>query len=257
MKSIEDSRLFFALRSLILEEAVFRNIWVALVLAGPGFAGSVEFNRDIRPIFSDKCYTCHGPDKSNRKTKVRFDIEAGAAGVIVPGDPQKSELVRRVTAENKAVRMPPVYSGVTLTDREIGLIRDWVAQGAVWEKHWSFIPPKRPELPKVARPAWIRNPIDAFVLARLDREGLAPSPEAERAILIRRVSLDLTGIPPTPAEVDAFERDGDYEKVVDRLLASPRYGERMAARWLDAARYADTNGIRPTASAACGAGAIG
>src|SRR5579864_9352836 len=224
--------------------------WIALALAWPGLAGTVEFNRDIRPIFSDKCYTCHGPDKGNRKTKLRFDTEAGAKAdlgghfAIVPGDLEKSELVRRITAENKAMRMPPVYSGATLSDREIGLIRDWVAQGAKWEKHWSFIPPKRPEIPKVSNPNWVRNPIDAFVLERLDREGLGPSPEAERAILIRRVSLDLTGIPPTPAEVEAFERDGDYEKVVDRLLASPRYGERMAVPWLDAARYADTNGYQ-------------
>jgi Protein of unknown function (DUF1553)/Protein of unknown function (DUF1549)/Concanavalin A-like lectin/glucanases superfamily/Planctomycete cytochrome C len=224
--------------------------WVALALAWPGLAATVEFNRDIRPILSDKCYTCHGPDKANRKSKLRFDNEAGAMAdlgghfAIVPGDPAKSEMIRRITSENKALRMPPVYSGATLSDREIGLIRDWISQGAKWEKHWSFIPPKRPELPRVSKPEWVRNPIDAFVLARLDREGLAPSPEAERAILIRRVSLDLTGIPPTPAEVDAFVRDGNYEKLVDRLLASPRYGERMAARWLDAARYADTNGYQ-------------
>jgi hypothetical protein len=229
---------------------MIRTSWIALALAWPGCAGTVEFNRDIRPIFSDKCYTCHGPDKGNRKSKLRFDTEAGAKAdlgghfAIVPGDPSKSELVRRITSENKAMRMPPVYSGATLSDREIGLIRDWVAQGGKWEKHWSFIPPKRSELPNVSNPKWVRNPIDAFVLAKLEREALAPSPEAERAILIRRVSLDLTGIPPTPAEVDAFVRDGDYAKVVDRLLASPRYGERMAAPWLDAARYADTNGYQ-------------
>jgi hypothetical protein len=224
--------------------------WITFALAWPGLAGTVEFNRDIRPIFSDKCYTCHGPDKANRKSKLRFDTEAGAMAdlgghfAIVPANPEKSELVRRITSENKAMRMPPVYSGATLSDREIGLIRDWVAQGAKWEKHWSFIPPKRPAPPRVSKPDWVRNPIDGFVLERLDREGLAPSSEAERAILIRRVSLDLTGIPPTPEEVDAFVRDGDYEKVVDRLLASPRYGERMAAPWLDAARYADTNGYQ-------------
>jgi hypothetical protein len=227
-----------------------RPSWIAVALVWPGVAATVEFNRDIRPIFSDKCYTCHGPDKANRKSKLRFDTEAGATAdlgghfAIVAGDPVKSELVRRITADNKALRMPPVYSGVKLTDREIELIRQWVAQGAVWEKHWSFIPPKRRETPQVSKPQWVHNPIDAFVMERLDREGLAPSAEADRAILIRRVTLDLTGIPPTPAEVDAFVRDGDYEKVVDRLLASPRYGERMAARWLDAARYADTNGYQ-------------
>src|SRR5579864_4954855 len=145
--------------------------FIALVVFGARFASAeeptVEFNRDIRPIFSDKCYTCHGPDKSNRKSKLRFDTEAGAKAdlgghfAIVPGDLEKSELVRRITAENKAMRMPPVYSGATLSDREIGLIRDWVAQGAKWEKHWSFIPPKRPEIPKVSNPNWVRNPIDA------------------------------------------------------------------------------------------------
>jgi hypothetical protein len=224
--------------------------WIAFALAWPCVAATVEFNRDIRPIFSDKCYTCHGPDKTKRTSKLRFDTESGAMAdlgghfAIVAGDPGKSELVRRITAENKALRMPPVYSGVTLSSREIELIREWIAQGAVWEKHWSFIPPKRREPPQVSKPGWVRNPIDAFILARLDREGLAPSPEAERAIQIRRVTLDLTGIPPTLAEVDAFVRDGDYEKAVDRLLQSPRYGERMAARWLDAARYADTNGYQ-------------
>src|SRR5882672_5772106 len=186
-----------------------RLSWIAFALALPALAGTVEFNRDIRPILSDKCYTCHGPDKGNRKSKLRFDNEAdakvdlGGHFAIVPGDPGKSEMVRRITAENKALRMPPVYSGIKLTDREIGLIRDWIDQGAVWEKHWSFIPPKRREAPQVSKPKWVRNPVDAFVLARLDREGLAPSPEAEPALLIRRVTLDLTGIPPTPAEVDA------------------------------------------------------
>ncbi len=229
---------------------MIKKSWIAFLLTWPGLAATVEFNRDIRPILSDKCYTCHGPDKANRKSLLRFDNEAGAMAdlgghfAIVPGDPAKSEMVRRITAENKALRMPPVYSGVKLSDREIELIRDWIAQGAKWEKHWSFIPPKRPELPQVSDSKWVRNPIDAFVLARLDREGLKPSPEAERAVLLRRVALDLTGIPPTPAEVDAFVRDGDYEKQVDRLLASPRYGERMASRWLDAARYADTNGYQ-------------
>ncbi|HTM48939.1 MAG TPA: DUF1553 domain-containing protein [Bryobacteraceae bacterium] len=227
-----------------------RLSWISLALLWPAAAATVEFNRDIRPLLSDKCYTCHGPDKNNRKTPLRFDTEAGAKAdlgghfAIVPGDPAGSEMVKRITAENKGLRMPPVYSGVKLTEREIGLIRDWISQGAVWEKHWSFIPPKRREPPAVSKPAWVRNPIDAFILARLDREGLQPSPEADRAMLVRRVTLDLTGIPPTPAEIDAFERDGDYEKLVDRLLASPRYGERMAARWLDAARYADTNGYQ-------------
>ena len=225
----------------------------AVLLSGAPIDQDVEFNRDIRPILSDKCYTCHGPDQANRKTKLRFDTETGAKQdlgghfAIVPGDPGKSEMIRRITATVPAMRMPPVWSQYRLSEREIDLIQRWILQGAKWQKHWSFIPPKRPPLPQVAHQDWLRNPIDNFVLARLEREGLAPSPEADRARLIRRVTLDLTGLPPTPAEVDAFLNDASpaaYEKLVDRLLASPRYGERMAARWLDAARYADTNGYQ-------------
>jgi hypothetical protein len=208
---------------------------------------AVEFNRDIRPILSDRCYTCHGPDKGNRKSKLRFDTEEGAKQdlgghfAIVAGDPDHSEIVKRITSKNNGMRMPPVYAGPALTDKETETIRQWVAEGAKWQKHWSFIPPQRPEVPAG------ENPIDYFVRARLDREGLKPAPEADKATLIRRASLDITGLPPTPAEVDAFLADTSpnaYERVVDRLLASPRYGERMAARWLDAARYADTNGYQ-------------
>jgi hypothetical protein len=214
----------------------------------------VEFNRDIRPILSDRCYTCHGPDTAQRKSKLRLDTEAGAKADlgghfgIVPGDTAKSEVITRISSNDAARRMPPAWAGAArLSDREIALLSKWVEQGAVWQKHWSFIPPRRPALPEVSNPAWPRNPIDSFILARLDREGLKPSTEASRRTLIRRVSLDLTGLPPTPAEVDAFVNDAApdaYEKVVDRLLASPRYGERMAMHWLDAARYADTNGYQ-------------
>ena len=229
----------------------------SLAIAPAILAGTetVEFNRDIRPIFSDKCFTCHGPDATNRKTKMRLDIESGAKvevrggrRSIVPGDPDASEIYRRISSENKAVRMPPAYLGrEKLTAREISLIRDWIAQGAKWEPFWSFIPPKRPPLPAVKDTAWVRNPIDNFILSRLEREGLHPSPEADKRTLIRRVTLDLTGIPPTPAEIDAFLADSStdaYERVVDRLLASPRYAERMAFRWMEAARYGDTNGYQ-------------
>ena len=227
-------------------------VWIAL---SPALfaAGSIEFNRDIRPILADKCYTCHGPD-SGKKLPLRLDSEAAAKAdlgggrhAIVDGHPEQSELVQRITAEKPAMRMPPPYSGLKLSADEISALRQWIAEGAVWQKHWSLIPPKRPELPKVSNPQWPVNPIDNFVLARLDREGLKPSAEASKETLIRRVSLDLTGIPPTPAEVDAFLADQSpaaYQKAVDRLLQSPRYGERMAARWLDAARYADTNGYQ-------------
>lgn len=215
----------------------------------------VEFNRDIRPILSDKCFTCHGPDAAHRVTALRFDSEEGARVdlggrrfAIVPGDPDRSEMVRRIMSDDPAVRMPPAFAGrERLSDIEIERIRRWIVQGARWQKHWSFIPPKRPPAPLVQDRKWPRNPIDYFVLHRLEREGLRPSAEADRATLIRRVTLDLTGLPATPHEVEAFLKDASphaYEKIVDRLLASPRYAERVAIRWMEAARYADTNGYQ-------------
>src|SRR5262249_27727574 len=147
-------------------------------------------------------------------------------------------------------RMPPAKSGKSLTAAQIELIRRWIVEGAKWQPHWAFIPPRRPEAPRVRRPDWVRNPIDAFTLSRLEREGLSPSPEAERGILFRRASLDLTGLPPPLAEIQVFQADPDsnaYERVIDRLLASPRLGERLAIRWLNAARYADTNGYQTDA----------
>ncbi len=215
----------------------------------------VEFNREIRPILSDKCFACHGPDAANRKAGLRLDTEAGARETlggkrraVVPGDPNSSELYRRVSSDNPALRMPPAYLGhAKLTGAEIALFHRWIEEGAKWQGHWSFLPPRRPAPAAVKDPQWARQPLDRFVLARLEREGLHPSPEAGRRTLIRRVALDLTGLPPTPEEVDAFAGDGSaqaYENVVDRLLASPRFAERMAIRWLEAARYADTNGYQ-------------
>jgi hypothetical protein len=214
----------------------------------------VEFNRDIRPVLSDKCFLCHGPDAKTKNIPLRLDQEAAAKAdlgngrrAIIPGDPGGSELIRRITAEQAGRRMPPVHTGLKLTVAEIGLLQSWIEQGAKWEKHWSFLPPKRHSLPSPRNPKWARNAIDQFVQARLDREGLVPSSEASRETLIRRLAFDLTGLPPSPEEVDAFLNDRSanaYEKVVDRLLASPRYGERMASRWLDAARYADSNGYQ-------------
>ncbi len=226
------------------------------MLATSALSGQeIEFNRDIRPILSDQCFACHGPDASKRKTKLRFDTEAGARidlgkgrFAIVPGDPDHSELVRRIASPETAVRMPPAYTGRDpLKPAEIDRIRRWIAQGARWQPFWSFIPPRRPPAPAVRDEKWVRNPIDRFILARLEREGLHPSAEADKATLLRRVSLDLTGLPPTPSQVDDFLRDDSpaaYSKVVDRLLASPRYGERMAFRWMEAARYGDTNGYQ-------------
>ena len=209
--------------------------WLPIALACcavNGSAQTVQFNRDIRPIFSDRCYTCHGPSVTNRLSKLRLDSEQSAKQYL-------PQIVARISAGDKPMRMPPAFTGPSLSPGEIDLIGRWIAQGAVWEKHWSFNPPKRPGVPG--------DGIDIFVRARLGREGLKPAPEADRATLIRRVTLDLTGLPPTLPEIDAFLRDtapNAYEKLVDRLLASPRYGERMAIRWLDAARYADTNGYQ-------------
>jgi hypothetical protein len=212
------------------------------LLALPVRAAEVRFNRDVRPILSDRCYACHGPDRNARKSKLRLDVEAESRLGIVPGHPEQSQIFKRITSSNPALRMPPAYMGhAALSAREIDIVRAWIEQGARYEPHWSFVPPKRPSVPQG------RNAIDYFIRQRLEREGLAPSPEADRRTLIRRVTLDLTGLPPTPAEVEAFVKDRSpdaYEKVVDRLLASTRYAERMTMRWLEAARYADTNGYQ-------------
>lgn len=224
-----------------------------LSLSAAAASAAVEFNRDIRPILSDRCFSCHGPDAGAKKISLRLDSESGMFAksngktAVTPGDAANSELVRRITAEKPALRMPPAYSGLKLSDREIDLLKQWVSEGAKWQKHWSLIPPRRPSLPPVRNTAWPRNAIDHFVLERLERDNLAPASEANRAALMRRVSLDLTGIPPSIPDLDAFLKDQSpkaYETLVDRLLASPRYGERMAMRWLDVSRYADTNGYQ-------------
>jgi hypothetical protein len=211
----------------------------------------VDFDREVRPILSEHCYPCHGPDKQARKADLRLDRRADAfrvregVAVIVAAKPEESELIRRVCSAEPDEVMPPPKFKKRLSAAQIDRLRQWVLEGAKWEGHWSLSPPKRAPAPRVKDQSWVRNPIDSFVLARLEREGLPASAEADRATLIRRVSLDLIGLPPTPAEVDAFENDhapGAYERVVDRLLASPHYGERQARPWLDQARYADTNG---------------
>jgi mono/diheme cytochrome c family protein len=220
---------------------------------GAGAEGKVDFDRDIRPILSDNCFACHGPDANQRKARLRLDTREGALGelksgahAIVPGKTDDSVLLDRITEEDPSLRMPPKKSGKHLTAVQIALIRRWIAEGAAYSTHWAFVPPVRKHLPPVKNAAWPRNPIDRFILARLERAGLQPTAEADRTTLIRRVTLDLTGLPPTPAEVDAFLADPSpnaYEKVVDRLLRSPRYGEHMARFWLDAARYGDTHGL--------------
>jgi hypothetical protein len=201
---------------------------------------AVDFDREIRPILSDNCFACHGPDDKQRMANLRLDTKDGLSAVVTSG-----KLYQRISAPEKAKRMPPPFADRTLNEKQVELIKRWIDEGAKWELHWAYVAPKRPNPPAINNKAWIRNPIDNFILAKLESEGLKPSPEADRATLLRRVTFDLTGLPPTPAEVNAFVRDKSpraYEKVVDRLLASPRYGERMAMRWLDLARYADTHG---------------
>ncbi|MGC9948166.1 MAG: PSD1 and planctomycete cytochrome C domain-containing protein [Bryobacteraceae bacterium] len=226
---------------------------VSLALAANA-AEPVKFNRDIRPIMSDTCFRCHGPDKRARMASMRLDrreeaLKPTASGAIpiMPGDPDKSAIVQRIFAADPARRMPPQYAEKVLTDAQKETIRRWVAEGAAYEGHWAYQPVKRPPVPEVADAhAPIRNPIDDFIQARLAREGLTPSPEADRRTLLRRVTLDLTGIPPTPQQADSFLNDRSpdaYEKLVDRLLASPAYAEMRAMHWLDAVRFADTAGF--------------
>jgi hypothetical protein len=223
--------------------------FIALILLTcSSAAAAVDFDREIRPILSDNCFTCHGPDSGKRMAKLRFDTSDGGAfanSVIIPGNSAGSHLYQRISAPDAAKRMPPAYSGHTLTPQQIEAIKLWIDQGAKWQKHWAFEAPVRPELPAAKEPGWDKNPIDRFVLAKLVEEGLKHSSEADKATLLRRVTYDLTGLPPTIAELNAFLADKSpdaYEKRVDALLASPRYGERMATQWLDLARYADTHG---------------
>ena len=212
----------------------------------------VDFNRDIRPILSDACFTCHGPEEKSRQGNLRLDskdnvfAERRGYRIIVPGNSTGSRLYQKVSSKDDGFRMPPAWSGRSLTPKQIELFRQWIDQGAKWQSHWAFDPPKRPAIPEVKDKTWPKNPIDYFTLARLEAQGLKPSEEADKATLLRRVSLDLTGLPPTPAEVDSFIADSStdaYEKRVDDLLQSPHYGERMAMQWLDLARYADTHGF--------------
>jgi mono/diheme cytochrome c family protein len=233
---------------------LFLVVSLAAALLGqtPPARAEVDFSRDVLPILSDKCFHCHGPDARARKAKLRLDTKEGAfrlrkgKAVIVPGDSAASELVRRITADAEE-RMPPPDANRTLTPRQIDLLKRWVDEGAKWGRHWAFEPPRRPSVPRPRLTGWTRGDLDAFILDRLEKEGLRPSTEAPRETWLRRVTLDLTGLPPTLAEIDAFGADqapNAYEKVVDRLLSSPRYGERMASAWLDLARYADTHGYQ-------------
>jgi hypothetical protein len=208
----------------------------------------IEYNRDVRPILAENCFACHGPDSAARKADLRLDRrdEAIQSGAITPGKPDKSTLIERIFSEERGEQMPPPKTRKKLTAAQKEMLRRWIATGAEYQLHWSFLAPTRPPLPAVRNAAWVRNPIDRFVLAELQKQGLQPAPEADRHTLARRVSLDLTGLPPAPADVEAFVNDpapDAYEHYVDRLLASPHWGEHRGRYWLDAARYADTHGI--------------
>ena len=220
----------------------------------PQVEDKIDFNRDIRPILSNKCLACHGQDPKAVQGGLKLNLRDSAIAklssghfAIVPGHPEQSELLRRVESKNPDVKMPPPGSNKTLTDDDRATLRKWISEGAEYKEHWAFVPPVRATLPAVKLNGWVRNPIDTFVLAKLEGHGLKPSPEADKATLLRRVSLDITGLPPTPGELTSFFANKSpkaYEQEVDRLLASPRYAERMAMDWMDYARYADSNGYQ-------------
>ncbi len=235
------------MKPLLPHVALASTLWAGCALA----ADKVDFNYDIRPLISSKCYHCHGPDEKARKAKLRLDLREDAikehesGPTIVPGDPKASELMNRLTSKDADEVMPPPKEEHALSAPEVDLFRRWIAEGAEYKPHWSFVKPTRPEVPALAAGAQAHNPIDYFITARLAGTGLSQSPEADRYTLIRRVSLDLTGLPPTMEETEALLHDPSadaYEKVVDRLLASPAYGERWGKMWLDLARYADSSG---------------
>lgn len=240
-----------------------QNLFLVTIVAvnclTPGNAQErLSYNRDIRPILSDRCFFCHGPDAEHREADLRLDVrDSAVASVIVPSKANDSELLKRLTTDDADLQMPPAHSGKTVTAAEIETIRRWIDQGADYQGHWAFEPIQRPSLPTISPevaqqfPAWTSNPVDLFLLQRMLEAGLKPNGPAGRETLIRRASLDLTGTPPTPDEVAAFVNDSSpnaWERVIDRLQASPHYGERMALNWLDYARYADSNGFQSDGS---------
>ena len=231
----------------------FLLILIFLSIAGWGRAQEIDFNRQIRPLLSDNCFKCHGPDQGKRKADLRLDTEEGLRAelddqkLIVPGKPEESELYLRLVHEDEDERMPPQKTRLKLDPSEIELVKKWIAQGARWQEHWSLRPLENPAPPPAGESDWPLNPIDQFVLRGLRKEGFSPSAEEEKARLFRRLTLDLTGLPPGLEELDSYllsAAPDAYAKAVDRLLESPSYGERMAWDWLDLARYADTNGFQ-------------
>ena len=247
-------RLFFFL-GLIVISSCGPNLPDELEVAYINLPETIDFNFHVRPILSDRCFACHGPDEKARKGNLRLDIESSAFAKlegkelfpIVAGKPNRSELIKRILQEDLELVMPTPESKMSLTDTEKVMLIKWVEQGAEWKNHWAFEYPKKSELPKVSNTKWTKNEIDHFVLAKLDKLGLQPSPEASKETQIRRLYFDLTGLPPTPKQVATFKNDTSneaYEDLVDRLLSSKGYGERWAWEWLDVARYSDTNGYQ-------------
>ncbi|MCX6889292.1 MAG: DUF1549 domain-containing protein, partial [Verrucomicrobia bacterium] len=220
-------------------------ILAALAVALPAFAAKLDYNEDVRPILSENCFYCHGPDGNKRKAKLRLDVREDALKhkAFVPGDAEASELVKRLFSTDSEEVMPPPDSHRTISAAQKEILKRWITEGAEYKAHWAFTAPVRPALPANGE----KNPVDAFVVEKLTKAGLKLSPEAPKATLLRRLSLDLTGLPPTPEETAAFLADASpdaYGKQVDRLMASPHYGERMVLPWLDASRYADSNGFQ-------------
>jgi hypothetical protein len=233
----------------------FFVVCLTVTVAAAVRADEINYQRDVRPILSANCFSCHGADEKHREAELRLDTVDGATALhdghaaIVPGKPDESLLIARITSDDSEQKMPPMDSGKTLTPAQIETLRRWIQSGAEYQQHWAFVPPVRPEVPqfKTAQDqSWIRNPIDAFVLQRLQKEGLVPSERASFSTLLRRVSLDLTGLPPAIEEQDAFAANPDpdgWNGQIERLLKSPHFGEKWARHWLDAARYADSDGF--------------
>ena len=224
-----------------------------LMLLSQAFSEEIEFGRDVLPILSDKCFHCHGPDEKHRKAKLRLDTFEGATKVkegtaaIVPGSPEKSYLIELIETDDKDDIMPPVKTEKKLTAKEINILKTWIKSGAKYEKHWAFVKPQKANLPKLKKNDWVLNEIDHFILSRLEKKSIAPAKDTESYTLIRRLYLDLTGLPPAPEVVKQFLKNPSpkaYEKIVDSLLNSNAYAEKMAMIWMDAARYSDTDGFQ-------------
>jgi len=236
----------FSRRSILIAPQVLLITLTATFCLGAA-TNEVLFNRDVRPILSENCYACHGPDKNQRKAKLRLDVREVALEreAIVPGKPAESKLLQHIFSTDPEEIMPPPKTQKTLTAAQKDLLKRWIAARAQYEPHWAYIKPTRAQAPRVRNSQWVRNPIDAFVLHTLESKNIQPSREADKRTLLRRLSLDLIGLPPTPEEVRVFLADTSpnaYERQVDRLLSSPQFGERMAVPWLDVVRFADTVG---------------